>query len=654
MIKKIVLFGGIVLASLIFIYCTTDESTIIGPFGNADKYLSVTSFSADKEKIYSNGDTSIVSLKVLDVDNSPAIGLKVDFTAQFGSITESDTTDSSGIAFATFISDDNTGANIITVDTGIKKYTLTIDVVNYHPEYVEMFSEFSTLVADGISTTIITVVFKDSVANPMPGRPVFFETTFGTLNSHFEKTDSTGTATTKLTSATEEGIATITVTSLFVEKEIDVEFKYYIPVPTLIEMTKDLESILADGFSETTIVAKVIDSDKNGLSGAIVDFSTSAGSLSKTTGVVANQEGRAIVTIRSSGSDEDIDAVITAEVQGSSLSETILVKFRGITMTTYVDSLQFSAGGYYNAFIRTELIETSEGTVIENTAVRFLTTIGEMRPPVRGVNEFGQAFSTLKVEVTGANQNDLVITTELPNAPEISKQTPSMVVPGVEMFINTVDDEVMGDGEAWALVKATLRETTGEAIINMEIDWETEVGTIIGQSRTNTNGHTVDSLKIENAVSSDINVGIIAKYGNNIYAIDILTFVKPETSNRLIMGFEPDTTGHGIIPCNIDTAPAVREVGISAQFVNSDGHGKGGKLIKFSVVPNNFATICPTDTTSTDTTVTALKGLANVMMVYPPQNGGEIVRVWAKAQDGTRGSIDVILPKDEEDDSGEG
>ena len=49
-----------------------------------------------------------------------------------------------------------------------------------------------------------------------------------------------------------------------------------------------------------------------------------------------------------------------------------------------------------------------------------------------------------------------------------------------------------------------------------------------------------------------------------------------------------------------------------------------------------------------------LKGLANVMMVYPPQNAGEVVRVWAQAPDGTRGSIDVILPKDPEEDSGGG
>ena len=159
------------------------------------------------------------------------------------------------------------------------------------------------------------------------------------------------------------------------------------------------------------------------------------------------------------------------------------------------------------------------------------------------------------------------------------------------------------------------------------------------KSKTNTSGHTIDTLRIENSVNSDTDVTIRANYGDYISVSDVVTFIKPVNSNRLILGFEPDTTGHGIIPCNIDTALAVKEVGISAQFVNSSGHGYEWQLINFSVVPNYFASICPVGT------INAI-GLTNVMMVYPPQNGGEIVRVWAEAPDGTKGSIDVILPKD--------
>jgi hypothetical protein len=205
----------------------------------------------------------------------------------------------------------------------------------------------------------------------------------------------------------------------------------------------------------------------------------------------------------------------------------------------------------------------------------------------------------------------------------------------------------MGDGESWALVKATLRETTGKAIPNMTVDWETTIGTIIGQSLTNTNGHSVDTLRIENSVSSNTNATIRTLFGENVSDSETVTIIPPVNDNRLILGFEPDTTGHGYVPCDIDTLIATRDVGINAHLVDENGNGVDGQAITFSVVPNNLAAICPTATT-----VGAENGRATVMMAYPPQNAGQIVRVWGEAPDGTRGNIDVILPKDEEEEGG--
>ena len=257
MIKKIAIVSVIILITILLIYCTTDESTIIGPFGNAGNYLSVTGLTVDKATVYSNGETATVGIKLVNVNNSPVIGLKVDFTTEFGSITESDITDSSGIATAIFMSDETTGKNIITVDTGVKKYTLTIEVVSYQPRYIELFSESLVLLADGISSTTITAVLKDSVGNPMPEITVIFETDLGTLSSHVEQTNISGIAKTELTSTNYEGIATITATS-FVASYIEVEFKKHVPV--FVEISSDSTKLLADGISEAKIIAKAFDS----------------------------------------------------------------------------------------------------------------------------------------------------------------------------------------------------------------------------------------------------------------------------------------------------------------------------------------------------------------------------------------------------------
>jgi len=523
MIKKIALLGGIVLLTLLFIYCTTDESTIIGPFGSADKHLSVASLSVDKPKVYSKGDSSIVSIKVLDINNSPAIGLKIDFSVQFGSITKSDITDSSGIAIATFTSDENTGENIITIDVGIKKYTIPIEVINYQPTYIELSAGSLSLLADGTSSTIVTAVLKDSVGSPMPDVTVNFTTTLGILSDQIKKTDANGVATTVLTSA---------------------------------------------------------------------------------------------------GSSSDKTAVINVYVAiDASISDDINLQFRGIAIITQIDSAKMSDNGIYEAYIRANLFEDTNGASINTGAVYFSSTVGTMNDLLVAINGQGKAFSVFKAEVLSTNQNNIVITSELSSSSEVSSVA-TFDIPGAEMLINTIDDSTMGDGEGWALVKATLREIDGKAITKTQIGWSTTLGTIIGQSKTNTSGHTIDTLRIENSVSVNTDVTISANYGNNISASDIITFIPPINLNRLILGFEPDTTG---------------EVGITAQFVDENANPKSGQIVNFSVVPNNLASIFSPDNTDTN-------GLASVMMVYPPQNGGEIVRVWGEAPDGTKGSIDVVLP----------
>ena len=827
MIKKTALLGSIVLITLLFIYCTTDESTIIGPFGNSGKYLSVANFSADKEKIYSNGDTSVVSLKVLDVNNSPAIGLRVGFSAQFGSITESDITDSSGFAFAVFISDDNTGENIITADTGIKKYTLIIDVVNYQPKYIDLFSESSRVLADGESSTIITAVLKDSVGNPMPDVTVSFSTTLGTLSPEVKLTDSTGVATTVLTSATAEGVATVTASagieksidiqlygpayielsagslllpadgtsftdivvvlkdsignpmpnmtvkftttlgtlrpeveitdgdgmattvltsataegvatvsvSAGIEKSIDIKFQNYVPVyielsselprlwadgesstiitavlkdsignpmpdmtvnftktlgtlsshivktngdgiattvltsateegiaivtatsyitdsvsvefnpyvPSTIELSASLTTILADGASTSTITAIPMDIDGTPMPNLNVLFSTTRGMLSDITSRT-NQEGSAITTITSAGSPTDINAIVKMSVaDDTSIYKDINVQFRGIYIDTNIDSVRMSDNGIYKAYVSARLFEDTNGNNVTSGAVFFSSPVGTMVSSLEKIDEQGNAASVFEAEVLPTNQNNIIITSELSSSSAVFSESEEFDIPGVEILINTVDDEIMGDGEGWALVKATLRESSNHKAIPLtDISWSTTLGTILGQSKTNTSGHTIDTLRIENAVGTNTNVTITANYGDNISVNDILTFIQPVNNNRLIMGFEPDTTAKDTVPCDIGNEFATRDVGISALYVNANSNPIGGQTIVFSIVPNYFAAICPTTVT-----VDTLNGRALVMLAYPPQNGGEIVRVWGEASDGTRGSIDVILPKD--------
>ncbi len=593
MIKKITLLGSIIFFTLLFIYCTTDESTITGPFGNADRYISIANFSADKPILYSNGDTTIVRIKVLDRAKTPVIGLIVNFSAQFGSITESGTTDSSGIALATFISDGNIGENIITADTGVKKDTLTLRIVHYQPVHNQ---------------------------------------------------------------------------------------------PKYIELLSDSPMLLADGISKVNIIAKVYDSENAVIPGAVFDFSTTMGSLNDTTGVRANQEGLADVTLTSAGSIIDTFAIVKAVVTAdTSISEEIKIQIKGITSFTYIDSFKMSDEGIYKAYIRTNLRETTSATNISDGAVLFSSPegIGTMVPSIEPINENGTAFSVFSAEVLPIYQNNIIITSELSSSPVVSSVSEEFDIPGAEILINTLDDQIMGDGVGWALARATLSETSGRPIANTEINWSTSLGTIIGQSKTDSHGRTIGTLHIENSVSSDTDVTIKAKWGDNISASDIVTFISPVNSNRIILGTEPDiiegpcvtfdslstcvygldASGRIIIGsgggdpfycgeigdtwcyriCGQDIIQAgafgTRDIAVTAIFKDENSIPLYGQTLRFWLTPADVnATICEQNI------VPNSLGYARVTLTYPKDHGGDLVRIWAGATDGTKGSIDIVLP----------
>jgi len=962
MIKKTAIFGTLILCTLILVYCTTDEENIIGPFGNASKYITASSFSADKTRLYSNGDTTIVKIKILDVDKTPAVGLIVDFSTSMdlGTISEYDTTDISGIAEAIFVTDENAGETIIIANTGIKTYEIPITVVHYQPRYVELFAESPVLLADGVSSTKVNAVLKDSVGKPMEGITVRFNTTLGTLKSKIEITDENGEANTELISSTNEGTAFVTAQS-FVTSLVEVEFKQYVPYqleilsddlvlladgsdftrivavprddsgnimtnipilfstnngtlsseegtfgnstiivansgntgseaivylrstsdggsaivtassyltsfievkfqkyvpafielsvssallpndgesstivtavvkdstgkpmpeetvrfsttsgtlsstsentnqrnvtvltdqdgiakawlfssnsvsdeiayvtassyitslievkftsnvpntiemsasprqiladgvsvsiitatpkdaqgipmpgltvnfstthgtlseyikvtdangiattelksitieetayvtatagisstpvgvqfiaynPTLVELTREDDSILADGVSDVVIKAKIFDASNQEIPGAIIDFSTNLGTLTKATGVVANQLGEATTTLISEGiQGDDQLSRIAATVQGSSVSDTTTVRFRGISLNTYIDSLGFEEKGIYKAYIRTDVLETSNGSPVEESAIEFESNLGIMTPTIIGTDDFGRAYSILESEVTTIDQPNATVTSELASAEEVYIQTSPFTIPGAEILVSSPDNELISTDGGWALVKAILRESNGNATIrDTWIDWSIEpIGTIKDETQTDGLGVTVDTLRTEN-ISSNTNVTVSANYGDYVSDSYNLNFLTPLTIQSLIIGSEPDTTRSqpadslfpGARPEGWESG--TRDIYITALFGNASGNPIPNEIINFTIVPNTNAVIWPSTTTALDD-----NGRAVAVLTYRVQAGGnqeqgrfgEIVRIWGEVPSyGTRGHTDVIL-----------
>ena len=238
------------------------------------------------------------------------------------------------------------------------------------------------LPADGTSFTDITVVLKDSVGNPIPYMTVNFSTSLGTLIPEVVLTDGNGMATTKLTSAQTEGIATVTATS-GITKSIDIKFQNH--VPAFIEISSALPRLWADGESFTTVTAVIKDSVGSPMPDMTVNFSTSLGTLSQQI-ELTDSDGMATTEITSS-SVEGV-AIVTAT---SYITDSVSVEF-----VPYVPSMieisasptTILADGLSSSTI-TVTPKDRDGLSMPNLNVLFSTNLGVLSNATGRTNQEG-------------------------------------------------------------------------------------------------------------------------------------------------------------------------------------------------------------------------------------------------------------------------
>lgn len=155
-------------------------------------------------------------------------------------------------------------------------------------------SSLSTLSADGTSTSVITVQLKDVNGNNVTegGRAITLSTTSGVLSEIVDNGNGTYSAT--LTSSTVPGTAVVTGT---LEGEI-IGDSEEITFSTLVTNISTLAIQLpADGTSNTVVTVTVKDIDNKGIPGMLVQFNTTAGTLSL---VTDHGDGTYTVTLTSS------------------------------------------------------------------------------------------------------------------------------------------------------------------------------------------------------------------------------------------------------------------------------------------------------------------------------------------------------------------
>ena len=295
-----------------------------------------TTIEADPTELPADGEsTSEITVTLFDENNEPieegGFCSDVDLFTTDGTL--SDVTDNGdGTCSASLTSSTEPGTAIVTGEISGEEIVddAEVEFMQLPPnaENTEINASPTRILADGQSTSEVTVVLRDQLGNRVEegGFDVELFTTAGTLSDVTDNGD--GTYTAILTSSTEEETAVITGTleGEDIEDDAEVEFVDEVlpPSPEFTTITANPTQIFADGESQSEITVTLRDENDEevGQGGFDVGLETTAGTIGD---ITDNGDGTYTAMLTSSTIEET--AVINGTVEGEDIEDSAEVEF---------------------------------------------------------------------------------------------------------------------------------------------------------------------------------------------------------------------------------------------------------------------------------------------------------------------------------------
>lgn len=311
-------------ATVEFVTNTADPS-------NSSTVVSVTKNYAEADGL----DQVKVKIKVVNKDGNPIQGTTVDFSSSNASFQfvlgngPSVITDANGEA-EVWLTSNSVGSGTITANIGgntsITNNPVTVNfitpVVNNTNANTRLEVSIATALADGTSTTEVEAYVYNGSNIPLAGQTVGFYIINGVANFtpvSYAVTDANGKAVIRLNSTTIGNVtigASVNSTDIINGKPATVSFTNpQIPDPT---QTQTLLEVVAgtapaDGFTPTSVKAKVVDANGNPINNSVVEFSlVGISANSSNTTVHTNALGEAWIYITSTNVGS-VDVSATAD-----------------------------------------------------------------------------------------------------------------------------------------------------------------------------------------------------------------------------------------------------------------------------------------------------------------------------------------------------
>ncbi len=342
----------------------------------------------------------------------------------------------------------------------------------------------TTIVANGVTTSTITVQLKDSGGTDLTasGGTVALSTTLGSLGAVTDKANGTYTAT--LTSGTTTGTATIsgTLDSSAITDTATVAFTPGAASLTQSTITASIASILADGTTTSTITVQLKDANGNDLvaSGGVVVLSSTIGTLGT---VTDNGNGTYTATLTSATSTGT--AMISGTLAGSAITDTEAVVFApgaaDVTQATIVASpTRIAADGAATSIITVQLKDANGNDLIASGGTVDLTTdLGTLGTVTDNAN--GTYTATLISDTTAGTAT--ISGTLDSSALTVTATVTFTSATGADLTTSTITaspSSIEADGSTTSSITVQLKDSSGADLSASggTVDLTTDLGTL--------------------------------------------------------------------------------------------------------------------------------------------------------------------------------
>ncbi len=611
---------GFSLPALVFglifsLYFACRAKTPGEPSTNDAPLTILTSVTASPAKIGIGGSTRVIAI-VVDENAEPVSGRVVAFSADAGTITPADTTNSLGVAEAIYTAPPTYGTITIRARLAEQTDSTTVTIDAQVSQNLRITAREKRLYANGFSSTLLQIEARDANQNPVPGKKITLSTSVGQLPP-FVTTDSSGLATADLVSVPSRSDLLATIRASAEEAEA---FEQVIFTGVNFSLETSAASLIADGKSSAIIRAVLKETGSTvAIENADIRFGSSLGTIPAT--VTTDARGVAEAELISSV-QTGVATVIAA--WGPYISDTLRITM-GESVPTYLsltaNPTVLIADTRSQAEIKAVVSDSANNPVPDGTHIRFEIIAGSGTIESRKSTTDGIAISML---TSSSTPDSVWVGAEVAGLRD-TVLVRYVVGPAANISISADSSSLPADGKTTTAVRAVVTDAVGNPVEDGTIvDFSASIGDITSSAETQDGVATVTFSSSVTGLAQ-----LTAKTGT-IQASTTINLL-PGPPNSILLTYDP--TSLGVKDSGRNTA-----LTITAE-VRDDRNNPvaDGTYVAFRIVsaPGGGEFI------STDEPVPTINGKAQVSLNSGIRSG--TVRVRAEVVDATGRPITPVI-----------